>query len=249
MGVVLNKTEKQEFLAAAAEGDRSAILRILDRFPDVFVEDENHFTPLMHAAAGGHGELVQILLPHYIAHEEATWLVQQAFEAAAEEHHAAIARLLIDIGADPDWAFVGMQDYWERCPICLARCCPGARKVCAHWVCSSDTMGFTWFLSEAENFEAEVEELVSLAVEFFQAENLEEMLMSCPKRFREVLVRIRRHGRYYWAMSEGVYVNRWETKGTPTDSGFHFYATDPRHPVCVREKALAVIAWLYRNLP
>lgn len=244
MGILLNRTEQQAFLTAARQGDRSAILRILEREPDVNIEDENHYTPLMHAASSGQMEVVRMLLPSCVGHEEAVWLVQQAFEVAAESGHPKIARLLIDIGADPEWAFVGMQDYWERCPICLARCCPGARRVCSHWVCSSDSMGFTWFSSESENFELPVEEVVSLAHELFQRADAAELLARCPPRFRDVLLEVRRHGIYYWAMDRGVHVNRWETKGPVGDSGLHFYAEDPRLALRVLEKAKAVIHWL-----
>ncbi len=235
---------QQDLAAAIISNDRRAVRDLLDQNPDVEATDANHYTALMHAAASGDLEIVRLLLPICVAHEEAVWLVQQAFEVAVETGHPRIAHLLIDIGADPDWAFVGMAQGWERCPICLTRCCPSTHRICAHWICTSDAQGFTWFASEREDFEVEVDELVSLAFDFFARPDADELFSRCPAGFQTILRRIEEHGRYYWALDEQIHLKRHDGNASLEEPDLHFYGTAPRLGSRIKARAISLAHWL-----
>ena len=235
---------QKSFTNAICKCDASTVRSMLEHQPDVAAADANHYTALMHAAATGDLSIVRLLLPLCIAHEEAAWLVQQAFEVAVEAENPKTARFLIDIGADPDWEFVGMAGGWERCPVCLSRCSPSSQRVCAHWICTSDAMGFTWFVSEPDNFDVEVEELVSLAFDFFAHPDAESLFLRCPERFRSVLVQIEEHGRFYWALDEHVVVKRQPKSKPGAFSDLHFYGTTPRLGSRIKARAISLSHWI-----
>lgn len=247
MSTHLTNTEQKEFHKAAIEGNLDWVRSILEREPDVSIQDHTQFTPLMHAASHGHIDIVCELLTPCLRHVEATWLIQHAFEAAAEKAQVETARLLVDIGADPDWAFIGMQDYWERCPICYHRCCPGARNVCVHWICGSDNLGFTWFRHDELAFDNDVDELVSRVNLLVELESHRELLETAPPIIRAVLDRALELGRFYWASDSRVAVTEWHSRGPVLDHGQHFYSSNPDLAYEVSEQASVAIAWLDRH--
>lgn len=247
MSTKLTNAEQEEFHRAAIEGDLDWIRSILARKPDVSIQDQSQFTPLMHAASHGHIDVVRELLNPCLCHTEATWLIQHAFEAAAETAQVETARLLIDIGADPDWAFIGMQDYWERCPICYHRCRPGARNVCVHWICSSDNLGFNWFRHDDLAFDNEVDELVSRLNTLVAMEDHTDFLDVCPPAIRSILDRALELGRFYWASDSRVVVTHWHSRGPVLDHGQHFYSSNPDLPREISDNALIAIRWLDRH--
>ena len=247
MNNTLSPSEQQAFHHAAQVGDLAAIRDMLAIHPDVFIQDEDHFTPLMHAAAAGHLPVVRALLTPCLHHPEAPWMVQHAFEVAAEKGQVDVARLLIDIGADPDWAFIGMQDYWERCPVCYQRCCPGARKVCDHWLCSSDTIGFTWFQDETQNFEEDVHELMACVHHLAEHGQLQHLLGECPQVLRDMLDRVQQLGPLYWTCDSRVATINWFSRNPLLDHGKHFYTTDPHLAVEVAATARKAVDWLQQR--
>ncbi len=96
------KQEKQqtEFVEASAQGDYSLVQQLLKQNMIINVRDERYRSPLIVAAAGGHADIVKLLLEN--KEEIPSDVKKSALDKAVHNGHTEVVRLLLTEWADKD---------------------------------------------------------------------------------------------------------------------------------------------------
>ncbi len=108
----------EDILALIARGDTAALRAALAAGAEAGARDRWGVTALMHAAACGDAEMVDLLLGHGAAPERTSDAGNSALMVAVARGHLEVAARLLDAGCDPahqnKW---GLSAYdWARWP-------------------------------------------------------------------------------------------------------------------------------------
>lgn len=184
---------------------RAQIVRLIslldsDTPPDDTLTDG--LFPLELAVKTGLAGMVQAFLNK----GQPAYVIQQAFELAADSQQVEIARLLVNAGANYNLNYHYDEGPGQRCPICFTNIQPSKRNYCNHWICRSQT---NWkgnlFLEFSASSgihtvsEAPLSELAFLLSPAIAEENLFNQLVEAASgRVKELIQAVRTQGVLYW---------------------------------------------------